>query len=76
VLKGVAQYLKAEPGAHLAIEGHTDNIGGAPFNLDLSQKRAEAVRAYLLAAGIEAGRLEASRKGLTRPGADNATPEG
>jgi outer membrane protein OmpA-like peptidoglycan-associated protein len=77
VLEGVAQYLKAEPLKRLLIEGHTDNIGGDAYNLDLSQKRAEAVKAYLVAAGgIDAARLDAIGKGLTQPVAGNAMPEG
>ncbi|MBN1944753.1 MAG: OmpA family protein [Bradymonadales bacterium] len=58
------------------IEGHTDNRGGAAFNLDLSQRRAESVLTYLAARGIARERLEAQGFGLTRPIADNDTEEG
>jgi OOP family OmpA-OmpF porin len=76
VLDSVAQYLKASPAVALEIQGHTDNIGGAASNLALSQHRAEAVKTYLVSAGIDAKRLTAKGFGLTVPVSDNATPEG
>jgi OOP family OmpA-OmpF porin len=61
----------------LIIEGHTDNIGGAQFNLELSRKRAEAVKRWLVdKAGIGEIRLTTVGYGLTRPIADNSTEEG
>ncbi|HXP92047.1 MAG TPA: OmpA family protein [Candidatus Binatia bacterium] len=76
VLDAVADYLRSAPGVRLQVQGHTDNIGGAQFNLDLSQKRAAAVKAYLIAKGIAASRLTAKGYGYGVPVADNATPEG
>jgi len=76
VLDSVAQFLKDNPAVRLEVQGHTDNIGGAPFNLTLSQKRAESVKAYFVAAGIDGGRLVAKGYGLSHAVADNATPEG
>ena|GEM_PF-5259118 len=67
VLDAVAGFLRANPTARLEVQGHTDNIGGAAFNLDLSQKRAEAVRAALITGGIDAGRLVAKGYGYTQP---------
>lgn len=58
------------------IEGHTDNVGAAQMNLDLSQDRAHSVRTYLIEAGISADRLEAVGFGESRPIADNDTEEG
>jgi outer membrane protein OmpA-like peptidoglycan-associated protein len=76
VLDDVARWLKGDPKVRLEIQGHTDNFGGPAPNLALSQKRAEAVRAYLMSAGIDGGRLTAKGFGLTVPVGDNATPEG
>jgi OOP family OmpA-OmpF porin len=56
--------------------GHTDATGKADYNQALSNKRAEAVKAYLVSKGIESNRIYTEGKGLTQPVADNATKEG
>ena len=56
--------------------GYTDWIGGEEYNRDLSQRRADAVVAYLRAAGIGADRLSSVGKGLKDTIGDNRTPEG
>ncbi len=59
------------------IEGHTDNVGAAEFNLELSRDRAQAVKTWLVDnAGVDPGRLTPVGHGLTRPIADNGTNEG
>ncbi len=76
-LATVAKLLKANPAWTLTVEGHTDNVGGAAYNLDLSKRRAAAVQAALQAShGVAAKQLSASGFGLTRPVQDNATLEG
>lgn len=60
----------------MAIEGHTDNIGGESFNQTLSEKRAKSVVDYLTANGIEANRLSSSGKGLSSPIEKNDTEFG
>ena len=56
--------------------GHTDSTGAAGYNQALSNRRAEAVKAYLVSKGIESNRIYTEGKGLTQPVADNATREG
>lgn len=56
--------------------GHTDSTGAAGYNQTLSNRRAEAVKAYLVSKGIESNRIYTEGKGLTQPVADNATREG
>jgi outer membrane protein OmpA-like peptidoglycan-associated protein len=58
------------------VEGHTDSQGTDAHNLDLSQRRAESVRAALLARGYDASRVQAVGIGEARPVADNNTAEG
>lgn len=60
----------------IEIEGHTDSDGDEAYNQSLSQRRAEAVVAYLTEQGIAPSRLSASGKGESEPIADNATPAG
>ncbi|MGC4117355.1 MAG: OmpA family protein [Myxococcales bacterium] len=77
ILDDLAALLKLHPEIkRVRIDGHTDNEGPAVMNLELSQKRAEAVVAYLISKGIEASRLSAKGFGLERPIASNATPLG
>ncbi|GEM_PF-1802550 len=76
VLDEIAQVLKDNPGLRIRIEGHTDSVGPASYNLRLSQKRANAVRNYLISKGIDPSRLEAVGYGESRPIAPNTTPEG
>ena len=76
VLAQIIEMLKKNPDLKLAVEGHTDAIGEHGYNVKLSQERAAAVMAALVAGGIEAGRLSAAGYGPDKPIADNATSEG
>lgn len=76
-LKEIGAMLTEHGDLRLTIEGHTDNVGGAVANQELSQRRAAAVRQYLIGSyGIDAGRLRAQGLGQTKPAASNATAEG
>jgi OOP family OmpA-OmpF porin len=56
--------------------GHTDSIGSDAYNMKLSVRRAEAVKAYLVSKGIEPNRIYTEGKGKSQPIADNRTAEG
>ncbi len=75
-LNAAAKVLTDYPDLRLEIQGHTDDVGDDAKNLDLSQRRAESVKAYLVAQGIDEGRLEAKGFGETVPIADNKTKAG
>lgn len=67
VLQAKIPLLRANPGVRIRIEGHADQRGSTEYNLALGQRRAQAVREYLAAYGIEAGRLATSSYGKERP---------
>jgi outer membrane protein OmpA-like peptidoglycan-associated protein len=76
-LQQIAAVMKQHADWTLTIEGHTDSIGGAASNLDLSQRRAAAVKAELVRRySVPASRLATQGYGLTRPLAPNHTMEG
>jgi OOP family OmpA-OmpF porin len=68
--------LKQYPSIHLEISGHTDNVGDAAKNKDLSQRRADAVKRYFISKGLGADRLIAKGYGPEQPIADNKTKAG
>lgn len=72
----VAAVIQAYPGRRVRIEGHTDSIASDAYNQQLSERRAEAVRSWLVAHGVEKGRLVTVGHGESRPVADNATAAG
>ena len=76
ILDQVVKVLKDNPAFNIEINGHTDSKGAAAKNLVLSQKRSDAVKAYLVSKSIAAERLAAKGFGQTMPVADNATAAG
>ncbi|HYA14643.1 MAG TPA: OmpA family protein, partial [Syntrophales bacterium] len=76
-IKSVADVMKKNPDLKIVIEGHTDNVGGEKYNLNLSQKRAEAVKDVLVKKfNIDPSRLTAKGFGESKPIASNKTKEG
>jgi len=75
-LRAIAGNLQAYPNSTIQIVGHTDNVGEAGYNQDLSLRRAEAVSDVLLDSGIPVSRIDAIGRGEDQPVASNLTPEG
>jgi outer membrane protein OmpA-like peptidoglycan-associated protein len=75
-LDQVAEALKTQAEHHFTVEGHTDNQGNDRINDDLSTRRANAVRDYLIVHGVAAAAITAQGFGSRRPIADNRTTEG
>jgi OOP family OmpA-OmpF porin len=76
-LKKVGDFMNQYDNVKGVIEGHTDNVGGSAFNQQLSQRRAEAVRNYIVTNfKVDKKRLSAKGFGMTRPVADNSTAAG
>jgi outer membrane protein OmpA-like peptidoglycan-associated protein len=77
VLKQIVQAMTDNPDWKLTVEGHTDNIGGDSYNLDLSKRRSEAVKQTLVSQyGIASDRLLTGGFGASRPVESNDTLEG
>jgi OOP family OmpA-OmpF porin len=77
VLDSVADVLLNHPEIQVVeIQGHTDDKGADDYNMQLSQDRANSVRDYLIAAGVDADRLIAKGYGETKPIAPNVTSAG
>lgn len=75
-LSQVRQALEAQPALKLKIEGHTDNVGAPAANRALSERRAAAVKAWLVAQGVAGARLTTEGLGDSRPVAPNDGEEG
>lgn len=75
-LNDIVALLEAHPNANLEVQGHTDNVGSAKKNKDLSENRALAVVNYLISKGIAASRLRAVGYGGTKPIASNGNKKG
>ena len=73
ILDEIVKILQDNPKITLEVQGHTDNVGSADYNKKLSQARAESVRAYLVAHGIDPSRLIAKGYGMDKPLVQNNT---
>ncbi|MBD1364672.1 OmpA family protein [Mucilaginibacter sp. ZT4R22] len=75
-LQNLAASLVNNPQTNILIVGHTDNTGSDAHNMDLSIRRAEAVKSFIAAGNVANSRLSTSGKGETEPIADNTTVDG
>lgn len=75
-LNTVVKFLTDNPKVEIEVSGHTDNIGSDSYNMNLSQKRADAVKNYLASKGIAAKRVSSKGYGKTKPIATNSTELG
>jgi len=75
-LNNLSASLQNNPQTNITIIGHTDTTGSADHNMDLSIRRAEAVRSYIVADNVNSSRLSTVGKGSTEPIADNKTADG
>jgi peptidoglycan-associated lipoprotein len=75
ILDDAIDTLRANPDMRITIEGHTCNIGTAEYNLALGERRAQAVRDYLINRGVATGRMQTVSYGEERPKHDNSREE-
>lgn len=75
-LRPLASYLSANPDVPVRIDGHTDSVGSDSSNQLLSERRADSVRAALIAMGVEENEFLVAGHGETMPAASNATATG
>jgi len=75
-LENVATALKSTPDRNITVEGHTDSVGSRAFNMDLSLRRAQSVRDYLVSRGLPSETVKANGVGPDRPIASNGTADG
>ncbi len=75
-LDGLAELLQKHPEWSVKLSGHTDNVGKAAANLQLSKDRAAAVRSYLVSKGADSANIESEGYGQTKPIASNNTAAG
>ncbi|MEZ4380034.1 MAG: OmpA family protein [Nannocystaceae bacterium] len=76
VLDAAVKVLKDYKEIRIEIVGHTDDVGGRDYNLELSRRRAESVRAYLVERGLDASRISTRGAGPDEPISDNSTGRG
>jgi OOP family OmpA-OmpF porin len=76
LLDEAVKVLQQYPDLRISISGHTDNVGDAQKNLDLSQARAASVKEYFVKKGVDTNRIETRGAGMNEPVADNATDKG
>ena len=76
LVREIAVMLQQNPNWTILIAGHTDNIGGAEYNMRLSEQRAASVKQALISNGISPNRLQSVGHGMTKPKADNSTLAG
>ncbi|MGZ8867563.1 MAG: OmpA family protein, partial [Thermoanaerobaculia bacterium] len=72
----IGDQLRVSENSQITVEGHTDNVGSDQLNQSLSEKRAAAVRDYLVSRGVPANRITTTGFGETSPVATNDTPAG
>lgn len=75
-LQNLAASLQKNPETNILIVGHTDDTGSDSHNMDLSVRRAESVKSYIVAGNVASSRLQTSGKGESEPIADNTTVDG
>jgi outer membrane protein OmpA-like peptidoglycan-associated protein len=75
-LAAVLQAVKDQPGVQILVAGHTDSVGSDAYNMGLSQRRADAVAAYLAQNGVPRQNIRTEAYGERQPVASNATAEG
>lgn len=75
-LDNLVRALRDDPGATMEISGHTDSVGSREHNLDLSLRRADAVKSYLTSSGIDPARISTQGLGPDFPVASNGTEAG
>ena len=68
--------LKNNPYLKITIESHTDNKGSDEYNMDLSKRRAESAKSFLLRQGISSNRIETNYFGESKPAAQNTNKDG
>lgn len=75
-LANLVDVLRENPGSTIAIEGHTDSTGDHAYNISLSQRRADSVKAWLVSQGIDISRITSRGMGPDYPVASNADAAG